>query len=89
MIKNHVITTEPNGLKQFVATPIKSFFLCSPFVGFPSPHNMINTRRFFYVEGKENGSSYVFSEVAIEKGVEYSYFDYKNYSSNFPSAFFS
>jgi hypothetical protein len=41
--------------------------MCSPFVGFPSPHNMINTRRFVYLEGNKNGSPYVSSKLAIKE----------------------
>jgi hypothetical protein len=44
--------------------PIKSSF-----VRFTSPRNMINTRRFVYVEAKENGSPYVCNKVKIKEKV--------------------
>jgi hypothetical protein len=51
--------------QNIAATPIKNFFLC-PFFRFPSPYNMINTRRFVYMKYKENGSPNISSNITIK-----------------------
>jgi hypothetical protein len=67
MIKKDIIATEPYGPKHRCYSNQKFLFMCSSFVGFPSPHNMINTIWSIYMEGKENDSPYIPSKVTIKE----------------------